>query len=225
MAGPNTESFAGVVSSLLDSWSRFARFLLLITTVFALLCSFVWVVVRALPRETSQVSIGPRGFLVVRTSREGSDYLVVIDPQGWQETGIQVAEGDRVDFEAGGRVQIDLQPLNHSIEERREISDRIYAQRHLNPWKDDSWAELYYTVQDNDKSKLPFEWNDPMGVTNAPIIPHRRKQLLMPDRNAGALLGAIRETQAKPARSDAFFVGTGFSFTASGLCAQLVCQA
>lgn len=213
MPDDEAKSFADVVTSLLNDWGTFVRFLLLIIALCVIAWCFTWGVLRTTPRGTSQISLGPNGILVTQTTKEGAEYLVEIYPQGWQETAIQVAEGDTLNFEARGNVQIDLEGLVESVEERLKAEDRVIEhEKKIGRWeqeKDSFRSERYFTDQEKMLSRLQWNWTDPNGnpETNAQANPPRRGQSILPDRNYGALLGAIRETQAEPTRADAFFIG------------------
>ena len=214
MTNPDVRSFAGLVSSLLDSWRKLGKFLLLMAAVCLILWVLVWGIWRVLPNTTSsQMSIGPGGILLAQTTGSGAVYIAVVDPQGWEETGIQVTEGDVLNFEAYGKVQPDLRDLNYSIEARRKATLRVIAQeQRLHRWeaeKENFRIEGAFTDEETKDSKLLWDWNDPNGnpETQSLTDPYPLKQVILKGCNIGALVGAIRETGVQPARSDAFFVG------------------
>ncbi len=215
-----TKSFADVIASLLDDWRRCVRFLVLVALLCLIAWFFAWSALHSIPRGTSQISIGPGGVLVTQTTKEGTEYLVVIHPEGWQETGIQVTEGDILDFEAYGSIQVDLEGLVHSVEERLKAEKRVIdREKKLGRWEREKGffrPEPYFTDDEKADSRLKWTWTDPNGnrETAAQANPSRRGQSILADRNYGALLGAIRETQAQPTRSDAFFIGKSNSIKA-----------
>jgi hypothetical protein len=207
-----SKSFADVLTSLLSDWKRLTTFLFLIAVLAGMLLGFIWVAAREVPKETAKITIGPADILFTQVTKTGREYLVIVYPQGWQETAIQVAEGDTLTFEAGGYVQIDLQGLIDSVEERRKAEDRVVEQeKRLGRWEGEKGTfhpEQHFTKEEKSASTLRWNWTDPNGNPETNLqATSRRAQSIMKDQNYGALLGAIRETQAQPDREDAFFIG------------------
>jgi hypothetical protein len=214
------QSFADLLSVLLDDWRKFAKFLVLLFFTCVFVFGLVYGILRSLPRSTSEIKFGSGSILFSQPTKDGQEYLVVIPPQGWQETGIAVREGDHVSVEAGGKVNIDLAGLNLALEARRTADNRIIdAEKKAGRWekeKDDFAPELYYTAEDRQNIRPRWRWIDPNGLPETKRLAnpaHQRKSIL-PDKGYGALLAAIRETGVQPERQDAFFVGASNTYVA-----------
>jgi hypothetical protein len=214
------QSFADLLTVLLDDWKKFVKFLVLLffTCVFAF--GLVYGVLRSLPRSTSELKFGSGSILFSQPTKDGQEYVVVIPPQGWQETGISVREGDHVSFEAGGRVNIDLEGLNLALAARHDADSRIIdAEKKSGRWekeKDNFAPELYYTAEDKQNVRPHWRWIDPNGLPETKQLanPAHQKRSILPDKGYGALLAAIRETGVQPGREDAFFVGASNTIVA-----------
>jgi hypothetical protein len=205
-------SFAAVIASLLQDWGKFGRFILLIFTLFLIVLVFVWLALRGVPKNTTEVELGSVT-LLSQPTRNGSRYLVIVSPQGWQETAIQLKENDTLSFEAGGKVYFDLEGLVRSLDERQKAEERVIEhEKKLGRWeaeKSHFLPEHYFTQRERALITPPWHWTDPNGdpATGGLANLYRKEKAIMKDRNYGALLGAIRETGAEPKRDDAFFVG------------------
>src|ERR1039458_5200721 len=115
-----TKSIADLLSSLLEDWGKFGRFILLICVACILILSVAYGMFKMLPSNTNQVKFGSGSILFSQqTENGGNAYFVVISPQGWQETGIPVHQGDHIFIQAYGKVHIDLSGLNASLDARR----------------------------------------------------------------------------------------------------------
>jgi len=206
-----------ILALILGTWGKFFKFLLLMVLTLVITLAFVYGILRSLPHETSELKLGSgdlsASILFTRETAEGKEFLVMIPPQGWEETGIAVREGDRLTFEAGGKVNIDLAGLNRSLEARYQAEQRIIAAaKKSGKWekeKDTFVPELYFTREEVQNATPRWKWNGPDGLLNSDRYanPARKKRSIAPDRDYGALLGAVRETGVKPLREDAFFVG------------------
>jgi hypothetical protein len=205
-------SFAAVIASLLQDWGKFGKFVLLIFTLLLISLLFVWIALRGVPKNATEVQLGSVALLTQPTGN-GNKYLVIVSPQGWQETAIQVKERDTLSFEAGGKVYFDLEGLIRSLDERHKAEERVIEhEKKLGRWeaeKGQFLPEHYFTQQERVLSTPPWHWADPNGdpATGDLANPYRKEKAIMKERNYGALLGAIRETGTEPKRDDAFFVG------------------
>jgi hypothetical protein len=214
------QSFADLLSALLDDWSKFVRFLVLLFFACMFAFGLVYGILRSLPRSTSEIKFGSNSILFSQSTKDGQEYLIVIPPQGWQETGIAVREGDHVSVEAGGRVNIDLEGLNLALEARHSADTRIIdAEKRAGRWekeKDDFAPELHYTSEDRQNIRPHWRWIDPNGIPETKRLanPAHQRRSILPDKGYGALLAAIRETGVQPGREDAFFVGASNTYVA-----------
>jgi hypothetical protein len=208
-----SKSFADILLSLLENWGKFCRFLLLLGLSGLWLALTVYGVLRALPRNTGQLNLASGSIIFSQPTQDGNEYLVVISPQGWQETGIAVREGDHMRFDANGRVNIDLAGLNAALAVRHNADQRILSdEKQAGQWeaeKEDFAPEDHYTPEELRKMRPTWRWTDPNGIAETAqfALPSRLKRCLLPGRGYGALLGAIRETGVQPTAGDAFFVG------------------
>jgi hypothetical protein len=218
---PDTaQSIADLVLSLLEDWQKFCRFLLLLFVACALLLGLAWGVLRMLPSNTGQVKLGSGSIIFSQPTQDGNEYLAVISPQGWQETGISLRKGDRVSIEAYGKVHIDLSGLNKSLAARRDADDRVIGDEKKTPgkWeaeKDTFSPEDHYTDDERKNIRPTWHWTGPDGIADTPLyaLKARMARTVLPGGNYGALLGAIRETGVTPDTPDVFLVGSGTSKT------------
>jgi hypothetical protein len=217
---PDTaQSIADLVSSLLDDWQKFCRFLLLLFVACVLLLGLAWGVLRMLPSNTGQVKLGSGSIIFSQPTQDGNEYLVVISPQGWQETGISLRKGDHVSIEAYGKVHIDLSGLNFSLTARRAADNRvIQEEKDAGRWeaeKNTFSPEDHYKPQELTDIHPTWHWTGPDGIgdTSQHALKARMDRSVLPGGNYGALLGAIRETGVTPDTADVFLVGSGTSKT------------
>ncbi len=222
------QTFADLLSALLDDWKKFGKFLLLVFFVCLLALGLVYGILRRLPRATREVKFGTGSILFSQPTEDGQEYVVVISPQGWQETGISVKKGDTINFEVGGKVNIDLEGLNVALDARRAAENRIIGEeKKAGRWekeKDDFLPELHYTPEDKLNARPRWRWNGPDGMSDQEMkdarkrdetaSPARQKRAVLPAKGYGALLAAIRETNVLPAPADAFFVGSSGVYVA-----------
>jgi hypothetical protein len=213
-------SIADLLSSVLSDWSKFVKFLLLLVCICAMIFGLVYVTLNNLPKETQEIKFGSTGsILFSRSTKNGEEYVVVISPQGWQETAISVDQGDKIRVEASGKVQIDSAGLNYAIASRRDADHRILQEEiKAGRWeqeKNNFLPEDHYTPEDHEKIMLRWTWSTPKGLdTGGTLFPARPKESVMPSRGYGALLAAIRETGVLPDRQDAIFIGTSANLVA-----------
>jgi hypothetical protein len=204
------------------------RRLVYLLILLAGLFSVYYGVVHTLPANTQKLDIHGVGSIVLSqpTPGGGQEYLVVVHPQGWQETAIAVKAGDTLTFDAGGNIYIDLGGLNESLALRRKLE----AQLVQNEKKSRKWPAEKATLTPEDRFTMGqkasirpvWSWNGPNGnvATQDLSFPARRQKTIIATANYGTLLGAIRETGiSTPDRHDAFIVGAhrdGFTVKESG---------
>jgi hypothetical protein len=213
-------SIADLLSTVLGDWNKFGKFLLLLFSIVLLVFGLLYGVLHNLPQATQEIKFGSGSILFSRSTKDGQEFLVVVSPQAWQETGISVAAGDTIKFEAGGKVNIDLAGLNVALQARHEADERILAQEAKSPqWeqeKDTFAPEYHYTAEDKQKITPRWRWSDPNGLaeTMQLALPARQKRTVFPEKGYGTLLGAIRETGAQPSHDDVFFIGVSNAIVA-----------
>jgi hypothetical protein len=111
-----------VVNPALGDTKRLIRLAALILAACLALGGGLGLLVRSLPAKSDIVVPWGKSEQVVferHSSDYESEYIVMIHPQGWQETGIQVRKGDMLRLSADGSVAIDLQGLVTSAGRRR----------------------------------------------------------------------------------------------------------
>lgn len=217
-------SVIDLLNSLIARWSSVLRFAAILLVLFGV----YYGVIRTLPKETQEFKINGVGSIVLsQPTREGGhEYLVVIHPQGWQETAISVKQGDTLTFDAGGKIYIDLGGLNESLKLRRQLEEQLVAhdkKTHQWPAEASTLApEDRFTLQQKFSIRPAWSWNGPDGniATKDLSFPARREKTIVQTANYGALLGAIRESGlVVPDRQDAFVVGAhteGFTVKRDG---------
>lgn len=202
---------------LISSTGNVLRCVAVMLVTLGLLFGVYFGVIRTLPMRTQEFKINGVGSIVFSQQIPGGghEYLLVVHPQGWQETAISVKEGDTLTFEAGGNVYIDLGGLNRSLETRYKLEDEWIRKKS----KGRNWIRSQSKVAPEDdysadqvkKIKPRWAWNGPDGniATTDLSFPSRRNKTIVPSANYGTLLAAIRETGVPtPARQDAFVVGS-----------------
>lgn len=141
-----------------------------------------------------------------------NEYVVVIHPQGWQETGIQVRRGDTIRLAAGGSVEIDLHGLVDSVNRRTnlEAQGRKTSEARRDPGR--FLPERRWTSKQV-QSIMPVRgWTDPDGYAYSlqdTTFPGRTDNKMMPGAPYGALLMAISPTRQMPTPRQAILVGMG----------------
>jgi hypothetical protein len=206
-------SFADIILSVLESWNKFFRLVFLLCISGGMLFGIIYGLLHSLPRNTGRLNLGSGSIIFSQPTQDGHEYLIVIPPQGWQESGIQVRKGDQIHFEAYGRVYIDLAGLNAALAARHDADQRIIAEeKKAGRWdseKDTFAPEDHYTADDLAKIRPTWKWSDPQGIEDTPkyALPARMKRSILPNGRYGALLGAIPELGSRPTVDDTFLIG------------------
>jgi hypothetical protein len=228
-------SMADVLYAVLTDWKKFVGFVVL---WFLLICTAgisVWLLLRiwqssGLRATSVEISSSPR-IVLEQVSDEGREYLLMVQPQGWINSGIPIRPGDEVEFHAQGMVNITSATLNDHISLRRRIERRLSDERAagaFGPIPDSAWLpERYFTDVDRDslEHSLPRSWLTPDGDTgpNGLIDSRyqaRAKNKILPKEPYGVLVAAIHGSDTPPARyngfSSAFAVGSSDTVSWSG---------
>jgi hypothetical protein len=191
------DTFPDILNVVLSDWKKFLKFVLLLFVSGGCLIGLFCLVLYFLPQHTDEVQIEGLGRVIFsQKTKEGQSYVVVVHPQGWQETSISVSEGDKISFDADGSVQIDLIGLLDSLKQRKDLETRN--------------GKRQFTPAESNEIRPKWLWTNPDGnhLTQQMADPERLKISLAPDHNYGALLAAIRETGVIPTQGDVFFIGT-----------------
>lgn len=210
-------SLADVIDGVLSSWMKLLRFcaavLAIAVATGAGIRLFVWATANLnLEPEEVEFSGSPR--VVFKRIVDGKQEVVlVVDPQGWQSSGIDVKAGDDIVIRAGGRINISLSGLLNHVAQRGVIERRILAQLdsgklELHP-SGSRLPERYFTPTDLQELMLVRDWTGPAGYPGADgIVDHRyearTRNKVLPNAPFGALLGTVHGGTADPVRRDAF---------------------
>jgi len=189
------------VIQILDSWPRLAKLLLVLLAVVATVWLAAISVLRALPPQAGEVQfgIGESRVLIKQPTKNGESSLLVVSPQAWNRTGIQIKEGDVFTIEAAGRIHIDLSGLVNSLEARRAAEARIKLAGVRRPG---TTPEDYYTPKEIKAIRDTWDWSGPDGVPkelmDSRSIPERRAKSIRPEEPYGELVGAFDNSDDDP---------------------------
>lgn len=220
-AGPPAKSFGDVLDSVLADWRRFiafvALFLFLGLTIFATVWGILWALGSAGNVREVQLSSTGAHFLLEKPVEKGSEYLVVVHPQGWQPSSIQVQRGETLSFYAGGRVNVDVSSIMQVSSTRKLLENRIAAKRHIDRQSvnRNDVPERFFgsdlTPDERQSIVLPRPWTDPNGfdekIVPAGAFAGRKLKRVILNAPLGALIGAITSTGKSPSQPDAFLIG------------------
>jgi len=212
------KTLADLVDTLLSDWAKFFRFLFLATAIIASILLLAWAVPKALGlklRGAQEFQISTGGFLLRSASGDRVDYVVIVHPQGWEDSGIALRRGDRVKFHAGGSVNIDLEGIVSKVELRKKLEKQITQARKIDRSSEEpsQLPEHYFTEEQVKQLRPNRPWAGPEGNTEAVYTSFaaRRRQRILPEKPVAALVGALTDgSQRAPERSDAFFIGRSF---------------
>ncbi len=171
-------SIGDVIKLCVEDWGAFIRFAMLLATCMAVLgggAIGAFMVLRSVTGSApASLSFSAFGTGVVMESIGESDrrleYLIMVHPRGWQSTRIQVNPGDSVIFEATGSVQISLNSIVESVEQRYRI-ERVLGQA-LNV-AGGELPEDVMTSEQIDSLALPRPWVGPDGDVQGELVDHR----------------------------------------------------
>jgi hypothetical protein len=219
-------SLGDVCDGVLESWGKFFRLIFLCLLLGALTVGSVWLLLwgtRTAGLKASMVELSASPRIVLQQETEDThEFLVVVQPQGWQNSGIVVHSGERFEIQAEGLVNISLNSLVENVEARHRIERRLTAERAARAAPPDSnWLpEREYTPADRDSLRLLRPWIGPDGYPGPEGLrdsryPARTKNKLVPGAPYGALVAAVHRGATPPQRqtafSNAFAAGASFA--------------
>ncbi len=208
---------ADVLDGILSNPKRWLALMAFLAAVAGLVMLVMMVFTRLFGVETKEFQIGGTDTHILFSSidkRSGKEeYIVIVTPQGWQKTDIEVRPGDHISFSADGKVCVDLHDILEKVELRIKFEDEHARKEGIR--RDDPAEkrvpEDFFTDDERKMLVLDRPWVDPAGFDLEhfqPAFRSRRSRYLLPQENAGGLVAAIKSgSVASPARSDAFFVG------------------
>jgi hypothetical protein len=222
---PN-KAFADVFDSILTERRKFLSFLGLIGSLCFVLMLIGWLIPKMLginTQDIKELNISSSGahILLESVTDKKREYIVIVPPQGWQRSGIELNKGDRVRFLAEGAVNVDLWGVMQKATKRHEFEDRITLARGLDRQSTDpkSVPEHYFSTdlskEEQEQLKLLRPWTGPNGNEEIKVYQNafagRVTKRIIPMAPLGALIGAVTEEADKPPeKPDAFLIGKNY---------------
>jgi len=208
---------ADVLDGILSNPKRWLSLMGLLAGLSGLVMLVMLAFTRLFGVETKEVRFGGTDTHILFSSvekRSGKEeYIVIVNPQGWQKVDIKVQPGDRLSFSANGKVCIDLNDILEKVDRRLKYEDE-YAKKlgiRRNDPSEKRVPEDFFSDDERKSLVLNRPWVDPGGFDlnhYEPSFQSRRSRYLLPDANAAGLIAAIEGgSVVMPVRSDAFFVG------------------
>jgi hypothetical protein len=149
--------------------------------------------------------------ILERRSDEGREFLLLVQPQGWIDSGIPIESGDRIHFQAQGSINITSGTLYDQIQVRRRIERRLMAEKKRGAFgsiPDSLWLpERHYTPADRDSLKPTRGWMGPdgdmgpNGLRDSRFAARARNRILV-DAPYGMLVATV--SQSTPLRFNGF---------------------
>jgi hypothetical protein len=211
------KTVADVLDSLFSNPRRWFALMGLLAGLAGLVMLVMFVFTRLFGVETQVFQIGGANTHILFSSVEkrsgNEEYVVVVNPQGWQRTDIEVQPGDQLSFSADGKVCIDLNDILEKVARRLKYEDEHAKELKIRPNDptETRVPEDYFTPDERKSLVLNRPWVGPDGFdleNFQPAFRSRRGRYLMPHKNAAGLVAAVKAgSKAQPAPSDAFFVG------------------
>jgi len=206
-----------VLDRMLNRPQESVTFIALLICLCAIIIGGTIIVTRTLSLQPSEIQIGVNDSRVVLQSTEKNkeESLVIVSPQGWQQAGVTVHQGDHIAFTAGGKISIDVDSIREMVQKRKQYEEDVARENGIR--RDDSSEtrvpEDYFTEEQRKSLILDRPWVDPEGFdldTFKPSFRSRRDRYLLPKERAGGLVAAVMTHAGDPQRSDAFFVGSNY---------------
>lgn len=198
------DEFKNGFSPILSDWKKFLSLLFLLAFVAFLVFACAVSIRKYSGAPGNQIDLLARGsnaLFEFSTSGDGSQYLILVTPHGWQDTGIQVEAGSTVSFRADGRVNMDGGGLFRTMLYRKNLEDKKKEEFNLDPNSTDEkqTPEYYLTEEEKKLVMLKRPWVDPDGL--APNTAdermaslsygNRMERLELKGANLGSLVGKI----------------------------------
>ena len=212
------QTFGDVLDGIFTNWAKLVGFAFAILALVLGGALAVFLISMALHqtglRPTEVVISGSPRVVYSRITKDSADYLVVVQPLGWQSSTIRIMPGDVVEIRAEGRVSLSLQQLVDLAAFRHELERRIDADLRSGriPVRDSSLLpERHYTIQQRDslRSRLTRGWTGPSGYPGRGGIldsryEKRTSNKILPEVPFGALVATVHNGTQSPARFDKF---------------------
>jgi hypothetical protein len=184
-----------VVVEILDSWPRIGKLVLCACIIVVLAGGLAYFIIQLLNRShASELQIGSAHVLFQQQTKDGNKFVLLVFPQGWNQTEIPIHEGDKLSVKASGRVHIDLTGLMERLIKRRELEERYRKD------PKEIFLEDHFTDEDRKMITPRWHWSSPDGVKEAEMNaqPTRRARSIVPKVPYGTLLGAVSDSNVEP---------------------------
>lgn len=174
-----------------------------------------------------EIPIGKSTAFFETTTGNRREYVIAVQPQGWQKTGILLGPNDKLSFEAEGKICVDLWGLMDAINEKHMLEEKYREAVNNLPDNQKKGPEFFFNEGEMNglRSKFDSAWIGPAGLRpsvysslarqpHPRVFPSREKYRLMPEANLGALIGAIKRKNEEtlPAKEDIFLIGNGTNY-------------
>jgi hypothetical protein len=209
-------TLADILDSVLERPARAWPLLGLVVAIVGIAVGTTWALMEILQVKASDVTISSKDSHVVFESIEKSsgnrEIVVIVSPEGWQNTNIDIHKGDKISFAAGGMICIDMDSIWEKVHLRLQYEDEIAKAHNIlrDNDKETRAPEDFFTEDQKKSLILNRPWVDPDGFsldTFQPSFRSRRGRYVLPDKPAGGLIASITNGTKEPSRQDAFFVG------------------
>jgi hypothetical protein len=206
-----------VLDGVLSNPKRWLAFMGFLAGLAGLVMLVTIVFTRFFGVETQEFRLGGADTHILFSSvekRSGKEeYVVIVNPQGWQRTDIEVRSGDHLSFNADGKICIDVSEILEKVARRLKYEDEHARKEGIR--RDDPAEkrvpEDFFTDDERKSLVLNRPWIGPGGFDLEhfqPSFRSRRNRYLLPQENAAGLVAAIKSDSLEPpGKSDAFFVG------------------
>ncbi len=203
----HNKTFADVFDSMLTDWKKFISFISMLLCLVALVLISFSVMNKYSGSTIKEINLsasGPKVIFETKSPNGKTQYLLMVHPQGWQNTGIQIDEKSKVSFKADGSVNIDGGGLFETISDRKKLEKVKKAEYNLDENSPDErqTPEYYFSDEEKKNVMLARPWVDPDGLTqnttDARFLIHtyanRAKRLELKGGNLGCLIGKITDS-------------------------------
>lgn len=201
------KTFADVCDDILIKPGKLISLIILILILGGMLLGFLKAATFLLDINARELQLGPGRLNVLFVATEGKrkEYLTIVHPQGWQNTGIHINKGQRIIFKADGRVNIDGGGLFKTIIHRKDLEEKLRKKLNLNTESNDErdTPEYRFSKEANrddsiESVMLLRPWIDPNGFppntmnqTVSLTFGNRGKRLELPSTPLGCLIGRV----------------------------------
>ena len=164
--------FKGVLGNATQDWGKTVRlaFLFIVALgagAIVIVIGFKKLGIRTEQAEQVEIDAGQAKFFLRIASNKQAQYVVLVHPQGWQDSGISLKKGDQVQFRAEGRTNIDLEGIVSRVQLRKKYELEIAKSHKIdrNSLSPNSLPEHYFTADQLKTLRPSRPWIGPDGDT------------------------------------------------------------